>query len=177
MPGGRRIVLVPHTSQPVIQALKCLFVFAEVTSVACGHVPHGDCPNVIVSKGVRVLTADTSYSCMGHVSSWGKDNRGAAAAAISFNPSGTHVDVKGVLADGCTEYCYSLCDPSLPATEQGADCDQYVGRQLADGRWVKAKLVNTGSNESQYLLVVGKGFVLTPSYATAEELSKSVWVE
>ena len=66
-------------------------------------MPHGDCPNVMVSEGVGVLTADTSYSDMGHTSPWGVDNRGAAVYQVghSYTPAGS--DSYGRRHDGRSE--------------------------------------------------------------------------
>ena len=50
----------------------------SIKSVITGHQPHGDCPLVIRSGQVTAISADTSYSQMGHKSGWGTDNRGDA---------------------------------------------------------------------------------------------------
>jgi hypothetical protein len=51
--------------------------------------------------------------------------------------------------------------------------DWLVGRQLEDGRWVKAKL-RAAPKEREYLCVKGEGFKLHQSYASAAELRKVI---
>jgi hypothetical protein len=61
---------------PLPAAVEHFLTRGGVTGVMAGHKPHGDCPNVIRSGSVTVITGDTSYSHLGHKSSWGVDNRG-----------------------------------------------------------------------------------------------------
>ena len=56
-------------------------VCTGISTVVTGHAPHGDCPLVMRTGHVTVITADTSYSQMGAKSWWGTDNRGEAAVA------------------------------------------------------------------------------------------------
>ena len=113
-----------------------------------GHQPHGDCPCVIRSGPVTVITADTSYSQMGHDSAWGKDNRGTNAVSEVL-----------LYADGSSEVHGRLRDGEIFAYKLGVGGDMFVGRQLSDGYWVKAKIIGA---EPEYLLVLGQGFTLTP---------------
>ena len=60
-------------------------------------------------------------------------------------------------------------------------CDPYVGKQLADGRWVKALLLQgdedgDDGDAAQYLLVKGQGFTLTKSFASRAELAQERFV-
>jgi len=70
-----------------------------IKSVITGHQPHGDCPQVIRSGLVTAISADTSYSQMGHKSAWGVDNRGEAVSEVLLYADGGS-EVHGVLADG-----------------------------------------------------------------------------
>lgn len=67
-----------------------------------GHQPHGDCPTVIRSGAITVITADTSYSQMGHKSSWGVDNRGVHAVSEVILYRDGSSEVHGILAAGTT---------------------------------------------------------------------------
>jgi hypothetical protein len=128
-----------------------------IKSVITGHQPHGDCPQVIRSGLVTAISADTSYSQMGHKSAWGVDNRGEAVSEVLLYADGGS-EVHGVLADG------SKVRYRLGGAGGG---DKFVGRQLRDGYWVKAK---TDSAEAEYVLCLGEGFKLTVSRRTEREM-------
>jgi len=119
-----------------------------------GHQPHGDCPCIIRTGPVTVITADTSYSEMGHKSEWGADNRGVNAISEVL-----------LYADGTSEVHGFLADGSPIAYKLGADGDAYVGHQLGNGYWVKAKVVGP---EPEYVLAIMQGF----AYITER---KRVW--
>jgi hypothetical protein len=88
---------------------------------------------------------------MGHKSSWGVDNRGnKAVSEVLLHKDGTS-KVHGVLADG-TKIAYELTPGG------GGGGDKFVGRQLSDGYWVKARTVNA---VPEYILCRGEGFKLT----------------
>jgi hypothetical protein len=78
--GGRTVVyadfLENGNAVPVSTVVEQYLAQSGVTGVLAGHKPHGDCPNVIRSGGLTVITADISYSQFGHKSAWGVDNRG-----------------------------------------------------------------------------------------------------
>jgi hypothetical protein len=65
--------------------------------VVTGHHPHGDCPCVIRSGLVTVITADTS------------DNRGEKAVAEVLVYADGSSEVHGVLADG-SNIAYTLAE-------------------------------------------------------------------
>jgi hypothetical protein len=117
--------------------------------VVAGHQPHGDCPCVTRSGLVTVITADTSYSQMGHMSAWGADDRGEKAVSEVLVYMDGSIEVHGVLADG-SNIAYTLA-----ADGRG---DRFVGRQLSNGYWVKARTV--GDN-NEYVLCIGEGFKMT----------------
>lgn len=172
---------------------------AGITMVVSGHTPHGDAPNPMDTTAradavLRVVSADTSYSHFNHTSAWGLDNRGAAAAAVEVSGDGS-IAVRGSLADG-RSYAYQLAPPGDTAVSEpvgecdgsvvgaaaaAAVCDRFVGKQLADGRWVKALLLQGGEDgddgdAAQYLLVKGQGFTLTKSFASRAELARERFV-
>jgi hypothetical protein len=81
-----------------------------------------------------VITADTS------------DNRGETAVSEVLVYADGSSEVHGVLADG-SNIAYTLA--------AGGRGDRYVGRQLSNGYWVKARTV--GENP-EYVLCLGEGF-------------------
>jgi hypothetical protein len=126
---------------------------SSITSVISGHQPHGDCPLVIRTGRVTAITADTSYSEMGHKSSWGVDNRGEKAVSELLLYRDGSSEVHGVLADGTGIY-YKLPPGGhvpFPPLSTGPEGDVFVGRQLANGFWIKAR----------YIQIIF-GFVSTP---------------
>jgi hypothetical protein len=130
---------------------------SKINTVLSGHQPHGDCPNVICTGNVKVITADTSYSQMGSKSAWGVDNRGVNCITEVLVDLDGSCEVHGKLADG-TAIAYNL---------GGKDGDKFVGRQLSkDKSWIKAKIVG----KPEYLACLGEGFKLTPSRVTEKEL-------
>jgi hypothetical protein len=151
--------------------------------VLAGHVPHGDCPCVINGKALRMMITDTSYSSFGHKSPWGVDNRGSAVGEVVVARDGS-VRAYGILADG-SEYDYELAPVggrgagrSDAGGQQGAGSlllgtfDEFVGRQLADGSWVKAKI----KGKDEYVVCLGEGRKLTHRRMTAGELRSSQWM-
>mmetsp|Transcript_30047 Transcript_30047/g.48440 ORF Transcript_30047/g.48440 Transcript_30047/m.48440 type:complete len:503 (-) Transcript_30047:159-1667(-) len=129
----------------------------KITTVVTGHQPHGDCPCVMRTGLITVITADTSYSHMGAKSWWGVDNRGGTCVSeVLLYPDGSS-EVHGVLADS-TKIAYKL---------GGGEGDKFVGRQLSNGCWVKAK---TQGPNAEYILCLGEGFKLTVSRATEAEM-------
>ena len=141
-----------HLAPEVRQFLRA----SGITNVISGHQPHGDCPLVIRSGQVTAICADTSYSQMGHKSAWGVDNRGQAVCEVLLYVDGAS-EVHGVLADG-SPFGYTLGGPGG---------DKFVGRQLSDGYWVKAK---TAAPNPEYVLVLGEGFKLTVSRKSEADL-------
>ena len=122
------------------------FYLREGNATRAGHQPHGDCPCVIRTGPVNVITADTSYSQMGHKSDWGVDNRGVnAVSEVLLYADGTS-EVHGFLADG-SQIAYKL----------GVGGDKFVGHQLRNGYWVKAKILGP---EPEYLLAKMEGFTV-----------------
>jgi hypothetical protein len=146
----------------------------QISQVLSGHQPHGDCPLVIRTGSLNVITADTSYSHFGH-----GDNRGQAVSEVMITEGryrSSHVH--GKLADG-TAIKYTVTDLGevCPGKEQG---DRFVGKQLSDGRWVKAKTHNPAQKtgleieSEEYLLCYGEGTKLTHSRMSAQALG---WME
>ena len=129
-----------------------------IKSVITGHQPHGDCPLVIRSGQLTAISADTSYSQMGHKSAWGVDNRGDAVCEVMLYADGGS-EVHGVLADG------SNVRYRLGGAGGG---DKFVGRQLNSGYWVKAK--KEGAEGPEYVLCLGEGFKLTILRKTGREM-------
>jgi len=72
---------------------------SKINTVLSGHQPHGDCPNVICTGGVKVIVADTSYSQMGSKSAWGADNRGVHCVSEVLVKLDGSCEVHGQLAD------------------------------------------------------------------------------
>jgi hypothetical protein len=143
----------------------------QISQVLSGHQPHGDCPLVIRTGSLSVITADTSYSNFGH-----GDNRGQAVSEVLIT-EGSHRSshVHGKLADG-TAIKYTVTDGEVcPGKEQG---DQFVGKQLSDGRWVKAKTHNPAQKpgldiaSEEYVLCYGEGTKLTHSRMSAHTLAE-----
>jgi len=129
-----------------------------ISGVVSGHKPHGDCPTVIQGK-VVVITADTSYSQMGHKSAWGTDNRGDAVSEVLVYGKGRYT-VHGKRADG-SAISYDVNGP------QG---DSFVGRKLEESsEWVKAKY--DAGDEPRYLLCRAEGFKLAQQNCTTAELA------
>jgi hypothetical protein len=86
------------------------------------------------------------------------------------------VAVRGVLSDGRL-YAYQMAPPGEAGPTLG--CDGFVGRQLVDGRWVKALLGDGDGDEgeaAEYLLVKGQGFTLAKSFASRAELAAQSFV-
>jgi hypothetical protein len=152
----------------------------QISQVISGHQPHGDCPLVIRTGSLSVITADTSYSHFDHKSSWGVDNRGKAVSevVITEDLQGRHRSshVHGRLADG-TVIKYTVTDLGevCPGEEQG---DKFVGKQLSDGRWVKAKIPNPAVKigleieSGEYVLCYGEGTKFTDSRMSAQALAE-----
>jgi len=160
--GGAGVVYATNLDNgnavPVPAAVQEYLRAQGVPSVVCGHVPHGDCPTVIRSDGVRVITADTSYSDMGQ-----PDNRGIAVAEVLLLADGAAL-VHGQLKDG-REIEYRLPPPGA-----AVGGDPWVGRLLVDGFFVKARLA---APPHEYLLCKGEGFRLTVKTTTAADLEKA----
>ena len=115
-----------HLSQEIQEYL----LKGKIKTVVTGHQPHGDCP---CSGAVTVITADTSIGKKGYKSKWGYDDDrglGPPVSEVLVYADGTS-EVHGVLLDG-TKIAYKL----------GVGGDKFVGRQLSDGYWVKARTVN-----------------------------------
>ena len=152
--------------EPGVQAF---LLRSGITSVISGHQPHGDCPLVIRTGRVTAITADTSYSEMGHKSSWGVDNRGEKAVSELLLRTDGSSEVRGILADG-TGIFYRLPPGGhvpFPPMSAGAAGDVFVGRQLANGFWVKARTI--GENP-EYVLCRGEGFKLTVERRKVSEM-------
>ena len=93
---------------------------------------------------------------MGHRSTWGVDNRGEhAVSEVLLYKDGTS-KVHGVLKDG-TKIAYEL-EPGGRAGARSGSGDNFVGRQLSDGFWIKARTANP---VPEYILCRGEGFDLT----------------
>ena len=152
--------------EPGVQAF---LLRSGITSVISGHQPHGDCPLVIRTGRVTAITADTSYSEMGHKSSWGVDNRGEKAVSELLLRTDGSSEVHGILADG-TGIFYRLPPGGhvpFPPMSAGAAGDVFVGRQLANGFWVQARTI--GENP-EYVLCRGEGFKLTVERRKVSEM-------
>jgi hypothetical protein len=81
---------------------------------------------------------------MGHKSDWGVDNRGVNAVSEVL-----------LYADGTSEVHGFLADGSRIAYKLGVGGDKFVGHQLRNGYWVKAKILGP---EPEYLLAKMEGF-------------------
>ena len=130
-----------HLSQEIQEYL----LKGKIKTVVTGHQPHGDCPCIIRSGAVTVITADTSIGKKGYKSKWGYDDDrglGPPVSEVLVYADGTS-EVHGVLLDG-TKIAYKL----------GVGGDKFVGRQLSDGYWVKAKIA-PGKDCADYNSQVG----------------------
>ena len=86
----------------------------------------------------------------------GPDNRGdKAVSEVLVYPDGSS-RVHGYLADG------SMIDYTL---REGVG-DEFVGRQLANGSWVKARTVS-----GEYVLCLGEGYRLTVTRQTEAQMA------
>ena len=83
---------------------------------------------------------------MGHKSEWGADNRGLNC-----------VNEVLLYADGTSQVHGFLADGSQIAYKLGVGGDNFVGHQLRNGYWVKAKIVGP---EPEYLLGMMQGFAI-----------------
>ena len=141
----------------------CAFAdLRETDDARAGHQPHGDCPCVIRTGPVTVITADTSYSEMGHKSEWGTDNRGVNAISEVL-----------LYADGTSEVHGFLADGSPIAYQLGVAGDDYVGHQLGNGYWVKAKVVGPdpiSHQQPEYVLAMMQGFKYLTERKQASEM-------
>jgi len=174
VPGGNGDATVMYSNnldngngKHIAPAVREYLEASDIKSVITGHQPHGDCPLVIRSGQVTAISADTSYSHVGHKSGWGTDNRGVAVSEVLLYADGG-ITVHGVLADG-NKVRYQL---------GGVDEDKFVGRQLIDGYWVKAK--TEGAAGAEYVLCRGEGYKLTVSRMTEqkmEALTKEDFIE
>ena len=142
--------------KPLDKAVQQFLLDSGIVTVVSGHQPHGDCPLVMKTGQTTVITADTSYSQMGANSWWGPDNRGdKAVSEVLVYPDGSS-RVHGCLADG------SMIDYTL---REGVG-DEFVGRQLANGSWVKARTVS-----GDYVLCLGEGYRLTVTRQTEAQMA------
>lgn len=128
-----------------------------VKRMVVGHAPHGECPVVMNSTGkVTVVTADTSYSDMSAA-----NNRGKAVSEVVLREESTQV--RGVLADGRAIAYAVPCPGSEPS-----QC--FVGLQLKDQSWIKAKLAEEA--EKDHLSCRGEGYKLHKSWISVEEVKQ-----
>ena len=158
--GGATVVynsfLDNGNGKPLDKAVQQFLLDSGIVTVVSGHQPHGDCPLVMKTGQTTVITADTSYSQMGANSWWGPDNRGdKAVSEVLVYPDGSS-RVHGCLADG------SMIDYTL---REGVG-DEFVGRQLANGSWVKARTVS-----GDYVLCLGEGYRLTVTRQTEAQMA------
>lgn len=149
-------------SNPIPVVVQQYMLDSNINTVLSGHKPHGDCPNVICTGQVKAISADTSYSQMGAESDWGVDNRGTQCVSEVIVDLRGVCTVRGRLADG-TVFGYTV---------GGEGSDEFVGRQLEDKSWIKAKVAGA----PEYVACFGKGYALTPSRKTAAELAAARFV-
>jgi hypothetical protein len=156
LPSGMPALLPPHVVDTLTSPSN------GIERVIVGHTPHGNCPTFInhgVGEGhdgapkLQVIMCDTSYS-----DTKAADNRGQAASDVVLHPDGT-VSVHGVLEDG-----------RLIAFDSH---DQIIGRTLADGMQVKAKMADLERDE--YLVYsVKNGYLYSYDHRAAEDLALAV---
>jgi len=139
--------------------------------VIVGHQPHGDCPTVISSGRVQVVTGDTSYS---QVPAKGDDNRGPAVSEIMLFEESQKVRVHGNLLDE-RKIDYELACPHVKSSE--SSCDDLIGKQLKDNFWVKSKLRDLPEDGKEYLVCRGSGFSLTFLWMSASEVNDNLMVK
>lgn len=152
LPSGMPALLPRHVVDTLAAASN------GIERVIVGHTPHGNCPTFInhdvgeghaVTQKLQVVMCDTSYS-----DAKAADNRGQAASDVVLEPDGT-VRVRGVLEDG-RPIAFDSRDP-------------LIGRPLADGMQVKAKMADSASDE--YLVYsVKNGHSYSYDYRAAEDL-------
>jgi hypothetical protein len=101
--GGATVVyehyLDKGNSKHIPKEVQKYLLESNINTVLSGHQPHGDCPNVICTGSVKVITADTSYSQMGSKSAWGVDNRGVNCITEVLVDLDGICEVHGKLAD------------------------------------------------------------------------------
>eukprot|EP00933_Yihiella_yeosuensis_P003515 TRINITY_DN10643_c0_g2_i2.p1 TRINITY_DN10643_c0_g2~~TRINITY_DN10643_c0_g2_i2.p1 ORF type:complete len:248 (+),score=33.12 TRINITY_DN10643_c0_g2_i2:369-1112(+) len=109
-----------------------------IRRMLAGHKPCGDSPFVVRGSQVDFVHCDTTYS-----DSAAKDKRGLAASAVEVafhrgpeGQSSSHLSLRGALSDG-NRYDFSVASSSASAQPCN---DDFVGRQTADGGWIKARL-------------------------------------
>ena len=125
---------------------------AGIRRVFSGHQPFGDHPLVMKAHGVKVVTADTSYSDVN-----ADDNRGAAVASIVCNldPSAPDTHITGRLACGA-------------GFDFLVDADDLIGRHCyssVGSEWITAYLPGS----SHYVLRSGAGFDVSHRLVSPDE--------
>ena len=172
------------------QAVTAPLAAAGIRRVVTGHKPHGDAPVVIKSgNGVVVVTADTSYSNNVLWDVQGSDAgvqsildapvemppealgtpRGIAAAEVMFTvgqDGTTEVETHGMLSNGM---------PFAAAPADPGDGGCVVGRETADGWWIKAQVFPDGresgpSDDPLWLISRATGFEVTNRIARTSQL-------
>jgi len=147
-----------------------------VHSIISGHRPHGDCPLVLRSKKLTAVSADTSYSKMGHRSKWGIDNRGNAVSEVLLYLNGD-IRTHGILQDN-QKYDYIIKNKEVKPANTGKPdksapkYDKYVGLQLKNNYWVKNVRYDKNAKSAKYLISYAKGFEYDDKWITETEMLK-----
>lgn len=132
-------------SDPMDPEVAACLLEQGVRRVVVGHKPSGDSPAVLSScyTGVEVISADTSFS-----DTDAADNRGVAVPGVLLQGplEANSALIYGTLRDGRRH------EARLACLGGAGPHDEFVGTELVDGWWVKARLVS-----GAYLLCRGNG--------------------
>lgn len=139
------------------QHLSKKLVASGIKRLVVGHTPHGISPTVIKDKDFEILMCDTSFSDMTK-----PDNRGIAACQVLIDGSVSRIN--GTLPDG------GEIDFSLSLEDKSPSFDPYIGKEVGDGFWVKAKLKETPKDGKNYLLFNVNGYSYTYKYVSKDEI-------
>eukprot|EP00908_Phaeocystis_cordata_P010696 Transcript_21548.p2 GENE.Transcript_21548~~Transcript_21548.p2 ORF type:complete len:427 (+),score=185.57 Transcript_21548:407-1687(+) len=147
-----------------------------VRRLVVGHKPSGDSPAVLCSRytGLEVISADLSYS-----DARAPDNRGAAVAGVLIRGESlqaNHALVYGTLSDGRRHEARLR---TLGGDEDGAGGDPYVGSEVGDGWWVKARCwaPSGAPSGATYLLAKGAGRKVEYRNVPVDEMERHVQID
>ena len=147
-----------------------------VRRLVVGHKPSGDSPAVLCSRytGLEVISADLSYS-----DACAPDNRGAAVAGVLIRGESlqaNHALVYGTLSDGRRHEARLR---TLGGDEDGAGGDPYVGSEVGEGWWVKARCwaPSGAPSGATYLLAKGAGRKVEYRNVPVDEMERHVQID
>ena len=150
------------TSDPRDPVVAEWLLAAGVRRVVVGHKPSGDSPAVLSSAytGVEVLSCDTSYADLANDKATGRGQSMACLIIRGESLERNAATVSGVLADGRAHEATLATLSSAGVGEDVPSDDPHVGTELDGGWWVKARLLDDGSEKgAEAGAAEGKGSV------------------